>query len=112
MPYQDKSNVARWAGGGGGLRCRGNCWFIPYETIKFRDRDRPHPSTFPPKLAELCIRLHGIERSGLVLDPFMGIGSAALACAKLGVDFLGFEIDPGYFGTAVERAERESKGRA
>ena len=43
VPYQDQSNVKRWAAAGDGLRCRGNTWFIPYETIQSRDRDRPPP---------------------------------------------------------------------
>jgi len=42
VPYQDQSNVTRWAKAGDNLRCRGNTWFIPYETIQSRDRDRPH----------------------------------------------------------------------
>jgi site-specific DNA-methyltransferase (adenine-specific) len=34
VPYQDKTNVARWAHARGhDLRCRGNTWFIPYQTI-------------------------------------------------------------------------------
>jgi site-specific DNA-methyltransferase (adenine-specific) len=100
VPYQDKTNVARWAKAGGGLRCRGNTWFIPYKTIKFRDRERPHPATFPVQLPERCIRLHGLERTRLVLDPFLGLGHTALACRDLGVDFVGFEIDPHYFAAA------------
>ncbi len=32
----------------------------------------------------------------LVLDPFMGTGSTALACQKLRVDYIGFEIDKAY----------------
>ena len=59
VPYQDRSNIARWATAGNGLRCRGNTWFIPYETIQSRDRDRPHPASFPPKVPEQCLRLHG-----------------------------------------------------
>ena len=43
-----------------GVRCRGNTWFIPYETIQRRDRDRPHPATFPSRLPEQCLRLHGL----------------------------------------------------
>src|SRR5262245_30530845 len=33
VPYQDKSNVARWQAAGKDLHCRGNTWFIPYRTI-------------------------------------------------------------------------------
>ncbi len=48
------------ASAGEGVRCRGNTWFIPYETIQRRDRDRPHPATFPSRLPEQCLRLHGL----------------------------------------------------
>lgn len=103
VPYQDKSNVRRWKSVGGDLRCRGNVWFIPYRTIHSRKDQRPHPSTFPEKLPEMCIRLHGVQRVRLVLDPFMGIGTTALACVRLGVPFLGFEIDEDYIQEANRR---------
>lgn len=107
--YQDKSNVRRWKGAGNDVRCRGNTWFVPYETIQSRDKDRPHPATFPVELARKCILLHGKERTRLVLDPFLGIGNAGLAAASLQKDFAGFEIDKDYFGTA-EAAIRGPKG--
>ena len=105
MPYQDKSNVARWASAGGDRRCRGNTWFIPYETIQRRDRDRPHPASFPPKVPEQCIRLHGKARAGLVLDPFLGLGSTAIAAIRLGLDFVGIEMDEQYLKEAVRRIQ-------
>jgi site-specific DNA-methyltransferase (adenine-specific) len=103
VPYQDQSNIARWQSAGGGVRCRGNTWFIPYETIQRRDRDRPHPATFPSKLPEQCLRLHGISRIQLAMDPFVGLGSTAVACARLGVPFLGSDIDESYLAHAVTR---------
>ena len=103
VAYQDASNIARWQSGGGNRRCRGNTWFIPYETIQNRDKDRPHPATFPPRLADYCLRLHGRSRLRLVMDPFLGLGSAALACADLGVDFVGIELDEHYLKEAIER---------
>jgi len=103
VPYQDPSNVKRWAAAGSGLRCRGNTWFIPYDTIQSRDRDRPHPASFPPKIPEQCLRLHGIERAGTVLDPFMGLGSSAIAAGRLGLDFVGIEMDREYLNEAVDR---------
>jgi site-specific DNA-methyltransferase (adenine-specific) len=105
VPYQDKSNVARWQKAGGGLHCRGNTWFIPYRTIQSRDKERPHPATFPAQLPEMCIKLHGVARTRLVLDPFLGIGHTALACLELGVDCVGFEIDPDYFADARRALE-------
>jgi len=106
VPYQDESNVRRWRAASGGLRCRGNTWFIPYQTIQSRARERPHPATFPQKLPEQCVRLHGIERVRLVLDPFLGLGSTAVACARLGVNFVGVELDRDYLREAVTRTRR------
>ena len=103
VPYQDQSNISRWRTGGDGVRCRGNTWFIPYETIQRRDRDRPHPATFPAKLPEQCIRLHGLSRVRVVMDPFTGLGSTAVACARLGVDFVGSDIYALYLEEAAER---------
>jgi site-specific DNA-methyltransferase (adenine-specific) len=40
VPYQDKSNISRWSHTrGSDLRCRGNTWFIPYETIQSRAKE-------------------------------------------------------------------------
>jgi len=103
VPYQDPSNVARWRAAAQGRRCRGNTWFIPYETIQRRDRDRPHPATFPSRLPEYCLRLHGTGRARLVMDPFVGLGSTAIACARLGVEFIGADIDEVYLREAVAR---------
>lgn len=103
VPYQDPSNVTRWRAAGGGRRCRGNTWFMPYDTIQSRDKDRPHPATFPPRLPEYCLRLHGLNRIRTVADPFLGLGSTAVACAGLGLDFVGIELDEGYLKEAIER---------
>lgn len=105
VPYQDQSNISRWRAGAEGVRCRGNTWFIPYETIQKRDRDRPHPATFPAKLPEQCIRLHGVSKATTVMDPFTGLGSTAVACARLGVNFLGSDIDPVYLEEAAVRMQ-------
>jgi site-specific DNA-methyltransferase (adenine-specific) len=101
--YQDRSNIGRWRAASSGVRCRGNTWFIPYETIQSREKDRPHPATFPPRLPEMCLRLHGLDRVRLVVDPFLGLGSTAVACAQLGVSFVGIEMDQGYLDDAIER---------
>lgn len=107
VPYQDKSNVSRWKGASGGLRCRGNTWYLPYETIQRRSSDRPHPASFPVALPQRCLRLHGLQRCRLVLDPFSGIGSTAVACLRLHVNFAGFEIDDEYNRVALARLEKE-----
>jgi site-specific DNA-methyltransferase (adenine-specific) len=105
VPYQDKSNIARWTHTRGrDRRCRGNTWFIPYQTIQRRDKERPHPATFPVELAENCIKLHGRSRVGTMLDPFLGIGNSAVAAENCGVKkFIGFEIDEAYLAEANRR---------
>ena len=105
VPYQDKSNIARWSHTrGSDVRCRGNTWFIPYETIQSGEKERPHPATFPVQLAEWCIKLHGVSRVRTMLDPFLGIGNSAVAAERCGVKkFIGFEIDGAYLGVARRR---------
>ena len=110
VPYQDKSNVGRWAAGAADRRCRGNTWFIPYDTIQRRDTDRPHPATFPPRVPEFCLRLHGVDRLRLVLDPFVGLGSTAVACAQMGIDFVGIDLDRAYLDEAIARVRRLPEG--
>ena len=111
VPYADKSNIRRWKHTeGNDRRCRGNTWFIPYETIRSRKDQRPHPATFPPALVEQCIKLHGKGKETVLLDPFIGIGSSALAAHNLRIaSCIGFEIDEQYLQTARERlAEAQS----
>ena len=105
VAYQDRSNIGRWRKAASGVRCRGNTWFIPYSTIQNRLKDRPHPATFPPRLPEMCLRLHGVTRVGTVVDPFLGLGSTAVACAKLGLNFSGIEIDEAYLDEAIARTQ-------
>ena len=109
VPYQDKSNIARWSHTcGRDSRCRGNTWFIPYQTIQSRAKERPHPATFPVQLAEWCIKLHGVSRIRTMLDPFLGIGNSAIAAQKCGVKkFIGFDIDNTYLAVAKRRLQSQ-----
>lgn len=104
VAYQDKSNIDRWKSAKIDKRDRGNTWFIPYKTITSK---RPHPTSFPVKLPTMCILDHGLNKTKTVLDPFMGIGSTAIACLRLGVDFIGFEIDSDYISVAQDRINNE-----
>jgi site-specific DNA-methyltransferase (adenine-specific) len=114
VPYQDKSNIARWRHTqGDDLRCRGNTWFVPYETIQSREKERPHPATFPVQLAEWCIKLHGASRVRSMLDPFLGIGNSAVAAQRCGVKkFIGLEIDDAYLAEAKRRIVKGRSARS
>ena len=100
VPYQDKTNIGRWKSAKYDRRDRGNTWFIPYQTIRKFD-ERPHPSSFPTRLPEMCIKLHG--KSKLVVDPFVGIGSSAIASMKLDKFFIGFDINKLYLDITAKR---------
>ena len=73
--------------------------------FRIRRSKNPDPTLLfsHEQLPELCIKLHGYNEKTVVLDPFMGIGTTALACLTLGVIFLGFEIDPSYVDIANEK---------
>jgi site-specific DNA-methyltransferase (adenine-specific) len=103
VPYQDESNVGRWEAARGGTRCRGNTWFLPYDTIQDRQKERPHPATFPSRLPDYCLKLHGLQRARMVADPFLGLGSTAVAAAALDLNFVGIEMDEGYLNEAIAR---------
>ena len=110
VPYVHKSNIARWGHTGGkDLRCRGNTWFIPYDTIQSRKGERPHPATFPIDLVRLCILIHGNAESTRLLDPFLGIGSSALAAKFQKIQsFTGIELDAEYLNVARQRLEPDN----
>lgn len=48
----------------------------------------------------------------IVYDPFIGIGNTALACIRLGINYLGTEIDPEYVRVADEDIERRKSKAA
>lgn len=113
VEYADKSNIKRWSHTQGkDRRCRGNNWFIPYQTINNRDQDRPHPATFPVELPAMCIRLHGWRPDLVMLDPFVGIGHSAMAALQYSIkEFYGFDIDAAYLQTAREAVQEYQSGR-
>ncbi|CEF39771.1 Site-specific DNA-methyltransferase (adenine-specific) [Acetobacter senegalensis] len=105
VPYKDKSNIAR-RGHKQDRRCRGDAWFIPYETVRDRAEKFDHPGTFPVALPEQCILLHG-RKEASVLDPFMGTGTTLLAAQRMACRGVGIEIDADYVAIARRRLEED-----
>lgn len=64
-----------------------------------------HDTEKPVELMKILAE-NSSKKGETVLDPFMGIGSTAIACAALERDFIGFEIDANYFETAKNRIEK------
>jgi len=71
-----------------GANKHGDVWLIGQE------RNNEHPAPFPVELAE---RVVSSTNANVVLDPFMGSGTAGVACKKLNRDFIGIELDKEYF---------------
>jgi DNA modification methylase len=65
-----------------------------------------HPAPFPVELPLRLIELY-TYRGDLVLDPFMGSGSTAVAAIRSGRKFVGYETEQGYVDRATQRAETE-----
>lgn len=75
-------------------------WSIPPESA----RRVGHPAPFPVELPEQLIRLYTFK-DDLVLDPFMGSGSALVAAARLGRRYVGYDLDEDYVEIARRRVE-------
>jgi len=64
-----------------------------------------HPTQKPLEIVERMV-LASCPSEGLVLDPFMGSGTVAVAALKHGRQFVGFEINPEYCARAKRRVAR------
>lgn len=87
------------------MKCRGTVW----DYLMAGDKDpvkRQHPAPFPDAIPEDIITCFCPE-DGLVVDPFMGCGSTAVAARRLGRHFIGFEISHEYCELAEQRLRRE-----
>ena len=65
-----------------------------------------HATVKPLALMRYLCRLTKTPTGGKVLDPFMGSGTTGVACVQTGRNFIGIEIDPGYFEIAKKRIEQ------
>lgn len=73
-------------------------WSFPAESA----RRVGHPAPFPVELPYRLIQLYTFKDE-VVLDPFMGSGSTAIAALKAGRHFVGYEIDLKYLRLAEKR---------
>lgn len=69
-----------------------------------QEMKNPHPAPFPLALIE---RIIGSTNAQLVLDPFMGSGTTAVAAKRLGRDFVGIELSPEYVELSKSRTMQE-----
>ena len=74
---------------------------IPVKNVS--KKGNSHPCVMPLEVMKNIISI--LPDGVTVIDPFMGSGTTGIACAELGVDFVGIELDPVYFEIAKSRIE-------
>ena len=67
-----------------------------------------HPAAYPLELPKRCIELL-TYKDDVVLDPFMGSGTTAIACIKEHRHFIGFELSKEYYDKACKRIDWEQR---
>lgn len=73
-----------------------------WDDINFYNEDRYHPTQKPQKAIERLI-LASSNKDDIVLDPFMGGGSTAVACVANNRSYIGFEVNQEYYNKSLER---------
>ena len=68
-----------------------------------------HPTQKPLEIVERMV-LASCPAGGTVLDPFMGSGTTAVAAARHGRSFVGFELNPEYFAIVEKRLAAAAGG--
>ena len=92
-------NVSNWVGRK--LVYPGNVLHMATESS-----NKNHSATFPVDLPAWFIKLFTKE-GDVVLDPFMGSGTTAIAAIRLGRHFTGMELNDKYYQVAMERIAKE-----
>jgi adenine-specific DNA-methyltransferase len=88
----------------------GDVWDIP--NVKGNHIEKVgHPCQFPVAMVQRLVRALS-PNNGVVLDPYMGAGSAGVAALAEGRRFVGAELNKKYFRLASERLRSAAKGEA
>lgn len=88
--YRDKGSTSRF-------------FYCAKANKKERGEGNNHPTVKPIALMKYLLTLVTYPEYNLIIDPFMGSGSTALAALELGLPFVGIEKEKEYFDIAVER---------
>lgn len=86
------------------LEATTDVWEIPAESANRVS----HPAPFPVELPGRLIRLY-TYRDDLILDPFMGSGTTAVAAIRNGRHYVGYDTDPEYVAAACARAKADKQ---
>jgi len=96
-----------WTNKGKAARIIRHRWMGAMKGSEHREK-RVHPTQKPIALLRTIV-LNYTEYGDTILDPYMGSGSTGVACIQTGRKFVGVEIDPHYYKSAVRRIEKAEK---
>jgi DNA modification methylase len=77
-----------------------------FDEYSYYGKHENHPAEKTETAARRLVEWAAVAEAS-VCDPFMGSGTTGVACIRTGRRFIGVEIDPAHFATAVARIERE-----
>lgn len=67
-------------------------------------------ATFSTELVSKLLNLYSTNENDVILDPFMGTGTTAVACIKMNRKYIGFELSKGQCDYALQRIDDVIKG--
>lgn len=112
QPYKnpkDKRIAARIAAGHIGGKCYDWMEVNQVKNVSKNSQEIYHPCQMP---VEVMRRLVGIvPKDYVIVDPFMGSGTTAIACILNDRDFIGFEMDADYCKLAEDRIKTELENK-
>ena len=83
----------------------------PTQSLNFKyDKQKYHPTQKPVALFEYLIKTYTNENE-TVLDNCMGSGTTAIACINTNRNYIGFELDEGYYKASIERINNHVKDK-
>ncbi|MDA8299335.1 MAG: site-specific DNA-methyltransferase, partial [Deltaproteobacteria bacterium] len=80
-------------------------FLLPKPTKKEKGKYNDHKTVKPLAICEYLIKLSAFSKNAVILDPFVGSGTTAVAAKRLGKNFIGIDLNIRY----VEIAERRLK---
>jgi len=79
--------------------------FFEYPICQGKERSS-HPTQKPLELIRKLLKIHS-DKGDVVIDPFLGSGTTAVACKQLERKYIGFEINEDYLKIAKDRLNRQ-----
>jgi site-specific DNA-methyltransferase (adenine-specific) len=83
-------------------------WWLMEQVKNVCPEKTEHPCQIPEAMVKRLVSMV-CPPDGKVLDPYVGSGTTGVACAELGRDFVGIELDPGYCAIARKRIDAATR---